>query len=52
VWVEKSTQNDWLLPLARAERVTLVTGVGELSVIGKAGSRAPSTHANLLPLGS
>jgi hypothetical protein len=32
LWVEKSTQNDWLLPLARAERVTLVTGVGELSI--------------------
>ena len=31
VWVEKSTMNDILLPLAQARAVTLVTGVGELS---------------------
>jgi hypothetical protein len=32
IWVEKSTVNDILLPLARAHGVTLVTGVGELSI--------------------
>jgi hypothetical protein len=32
IWVEKSTVNDILLPLAQARGVTLVTGVGELSI--------------------
>jgi hypothetical protein len=32
IWVEKSTVNDVLLPLARSLNLTLVTGVGELSV--------------------
>jgi hypothetical protein len=32
VWVEKSTVNDILLSLAQRHKVTLVTGVGELSI--------------------
>jgi hypothetical protein len=32
LWSEKSTQNDVLLPLARSLGITLVTGVGELSI--------------------
>jgi hypothetical protein len=32
IWAEKSTMNDVLEPLARRLNVTLVTGVGELSV--------------------
>ena len=32
IWIEKSTVNDILLPLARTRGVTLVTGVGELSI--------------------
>jgi hypothetical protein len=32
VWVEKSSMNDILLPIAQNRAVTLVTGVGELSV--------------------
>ncbi len=32
IWAEKSTMNDILEPLARRLNVTLVTGVGELSV--------------------
>jgi hypothetical protein len=32
VWAEKSTANDILLPIAQNRGVTLVTGVGELSV--------------------
>jgi hypothetical protein len=31
VWIEKSTQNDWLLPLCRRRGVNLVTGIGEQS---------------------
>ena len=31
VWIEKSTQNDWLLPLCRQRGVNLVTGIGEQS---------------------
>jgi hypothetical protein len=38
VWAEKSTMNDVLVPLARGHNVTLVTGVGELSL----------THCNWL----
>lgn len=30
-WIEKSTQNDWLVPLCRARQVNLVVGIGELS---------------------
>ena len=33
VWIEKSTQNDWLVPLCRKHNVNLVVGVGELSEI-------------------
>jgi vacuolar-type H+-ATPase subunit H len=33
VWIEKSTQNDWLVPLCRERGVTLVTGIGEQSEI-------------------
>jgi hypothetical protein len=32
LWAEKSTMNDVLFPLARRHGVTLVTGVGELSI--------------------
>jgi hypothetical protein len=31
VWIEKSTQNDWLVPLCRRRGVNLVTGIGEQS---------------------
>jgi hypothetical protein len=31
VWVEKSTQNDWLVPLCRRRGVNLVVGAGEQS---------------------
>ena len=31
VWIEKSTQNDWLEPLCRRRRVNLVVGAGEQS---------------------
>jgi hypothetical protein len=31
VWIEKSTQNDWLLPLCRRRNVNLVVGIGEQS---------------------
>ena len=51
IWIEKSTVNDILLPLARTRGVTLVTGVGELSItacLGKAGSGARSAHQNSL----
>ena len=33
VWIEKSTQNDWLLPLCRGRGINLVVGVGELSEV-------------------
>jgi hypothetical protein len=33
VWIEKSTQNDWLLPLCERRGVNLVTGIGEQSEI-------------------
>jgi hypothetical protein len=33
VWVEKSTQNDWLVPLCRRRGVNLVVGLGEQSEI-------------------
>ena len=33
VWIEKSTQNDWLEPLCRYRGVNLVTGIGEQSEI-------------------
>jgi hypothetical protein len=33
VWIEKSTQNDWLLPLCRRRGVNLWTGTGEQSEI-------------------
>ncbi len=33
VWIEKSTQNDWLVPLCRKRGVNLVVGIGELSEI-------------------
>ncbi len=33
VWIEKSTQNDWLVPLAERRGVNLVVGIGELSEI-------------------
>jgi hypothetical protein len=29
VWIEKSTQNDWLVPLCRRRGVNLVVGIGE-----------------------
>mgnify|MGYP005844276571 CR=1 FL=1 len=31
VWIEKSTQNDWLVPLCRRRGVNLVVGLGEMS---------------------
>lgn len=31
IWIEKSTQNDWLVPLCQAWGVNLVVGIGELS---------------------
>jgi hypothetical protein len=31
VWIEKSTQNDWLVPLCRRRGVNLVVGLGEQS---------------------
>jgi len=31
VWVEKSTQNDWLVPLCRRRGVNVVVGIGEQS---------------------
>ena len=33
VWIEKSTQNDWLVPLCRRREVNLVVGLGESSEI-------------------
>lgn len=33
VWIEKSTQNDWLVPLCEQRGVNLVVGIGELSEI-------------------
>ena len=33
VWIEKSTQNDWLVPLCERRGVNLVTGIGEQSEI-------------------
>ena len=33
VWIEKSTQNDWLVPLCRKREVNLVVGIGESSEI-------------------
>ncbi len=33
VWIEKSTQNDWLVPLCEWRGVNLVVGIGELSEI-------------------
>jgi len=33
VWIEKSTQNDWLVPLCRRRKVNLVVGIGESSEI-------------------
>jgi hypothetical protein len=33
VWVEKSSQNDWLVPLCQAREVNLVVGIGELSEV-------------------
>jgi hypothetical protein len=33
VWVEKSSQNDWLVPLCEARKVNLVVGIGELSEV-------------------
>ena len=33
VWIEKSTQNDWLVPLCRRRGVNLVVGVGEMSEV-------------------
>lgn len=33
VWIEKSTQNDWLVPLCRRRGVNLVVGIGEQSEI-------------------
>jgi hypothetical protein len=33
VWIEKSTQNDWLISLCRRRRVNLVVGIGEQSEI-------------------
>jgi hypothetical protein len=33
IWIEKSTQNDWLVPLCRARGVNLVVGAGEQSEI-------------------
>lgn len=31
VWIEKSTQNDWLVPLCRRRGINLVVGIGEQS---------------------
>jgi hypothetical protein len=31
VWIEKSTQNDWLVPLCKRRGVNLVVGIGEQS---------------------
>jgi hypothetical protein len=42
VWIEKSTQNDWLVPLCRRRRVNLVVGIGEQSEIR---SREHATRA-------
>src|SRR5262249_43832976 len=33
VWIEKSTQNDWLVPLCQRRGVGLVVGIGEQSEI-------------------
>jgi hypothetical protein len=33
VWIEKSTQNDWLVPLCQRRSVNLVVGIGEQSEI-------------------
>ena len=33
VWIEKSTQNDWLIPLCERRGVNLVVGIGESSEI-------------------
>src|SRR5262249_16511031 len=33
VWIEKSTQNDWLAPLCRSRGINLVVGIGESSEI-------------------
>jgi hypothetical protein len=33
VWIEKSTQNDWLVPLCQRRGVNLVVGIGEQSEI-------------------
>ncbi len=33
VWIEKSTQNDWLVPLCQERGVNLVVGIGKLSEI-------------------
>ncbi len=33
VWIEKSTQNDWLVPMCERRGVNLVVGIGELSEI-------------------
>ncbi len=33
VWIEKSTQNDWLVPLCDRRGINLVVGIGELSEI-------------------
>jgi hypothetical protein len=33
VWIEKSTQNDWLEPLCRRREVNLVVGIGEQSEV-------------------
>jgi hypothetical protein len=33
IWIEKSTQNDWLVPLCRKRGVNLVVGIGEQSEV-------------------
>src|SRR5262249_11928037 len=33
IWIEKSTQNDWLVPLCRRRGINLVVGIGEQSEI-------------------
>ena len=33
VWIEKSTENDWLVPLCRQHGVNLVVGAGEMSEV-------------------
>jgi hypothetical protein len=33
VWIEKSTQNDWLVPLCRRREVNLLVGTGEQSEV-------------------